>query len=202
MNTRPLILALAACTLAAPHAASQAAARPAFCTRAAPPPTCGTFLVVEAEMGGRSRGARGELDLSWQAGVLANHGRSAVGATAFVGFGLDVRADRPILDTRFGVLPRYRRWLSSGASLDLSAGPVVELRRGAPAALLTTTGVAVGWANDIALSARVDVSGGNRPAWFVGVRLGIDQVTEALEAQGIGVVLWGIIRFLEKASGS
>ena len=152
-------------------------------------------------MGARSRGGRRELDLSWQAGALTNRGRSAVGATAFVGFGLDVRASRPILDTRLGVLPRYRRRVGSGASLDLSAGPVVELRAGAPTALLATTAVAVGWANEIALSARVDVSGANRPAWFVGVRLGIDQVTEALEAQGIGVVLWGIIRFFEEASG-
>jgi len=200
MNTRTLVLALTACAVAAPNAASQAAATPSFCTRGAP--ECKTLLVVETEVGRRSRGGRGELDLSWQAGLLANRGRSALGATAYVAVGLDIRADRPVLGTRFGVLPRYRRWLSRGTALDLSAGPVVELRRGAPATLLTTTGVAVGWANHIALSGRVDMHKASRPTWFVGVRLGMDQMTEALEAQGIGLVLWGLIRFFEKASGS
>jgi hypothetical protein len=153
-------------------------------------------------VGSRSRGGRGDPDLSWQAGILVNRGRSAVGATGYAAVGLDVRADRPLLNTRLGVLPRYRRWLGPSAALDVSAGPVVELGRGAPATLLTTTEVAVGWANDASLSGRVDLGGGKGPAWFAGVRLGSGQVTEALEAQGIGLVVWGIIRFIEAASGS
>src|SRR5258705_4492980 len=134
MNTRSLILAMAACALAAPHAASQAAPRPSFCTTAAPPPACAKFLVIETEMGSRVRGSRGELALAWQVGLLGNRGRSAVGAAAYAGFDLDVRADRPVLNSRLGLLPRYRRWLGRGASLDLSAGPRGEppRRRAAP----------------------------------------------------------------------
>src|SRR5258706_222461 len=139
MNTRPLVLAMAACALAAPHAASQAAPRPSFCTRGAPPPTCSTFLVVETEMGVRGRGSRGEFAFAWQAGVLGNSGRSAFGAALYGALDLDVRADRPFLNSLLGLLPRYRRWLGREASLDLSAGPVVELP-GRRAALLLTTG--------------------------------------------------------------
>jgi len=192
------LLALLGSALAAPRATSQEAARPPFCTRGAPAPACGTFLVIETEVGSRSRGGRGELDLSWQAGLLANRGRSAVGATGYVAVDLDVRADRPVLNTRFGVLPRYRRWSGRGAALDLSTGPVVELRPNVPATLLVSTDVAVGWPDDIALSGRFDVSAANRPAWFIGVRLGADQVTEGLEAQGIGLLVWGIIRLTTK----
>ena len=201
MCTRPLILTLMCCALAAPHAASQTAARPAFCTRGVPPPECATFLVVETEMGTRGRGSRGELALTWQGGAMRNRGRSAFGASVYAAFDLDVRADQPVLNSRLGLLPRYRHWLGRGASVDLSAGPVVELPRKGPARLLTSTGGAVGWSNDVALSGRVDVRSGNRPAWFLGVRFGTDQVTEAMEAQGVALVLWGVIRFFQKAAG-
>lgn len=188
MNTRALVLALAACALAASHAASQAAG-------AAPK----TLLVLETEVGRRSSGGRGALDLGWQVGVLSDRGRSALGATAYAAFDLDVRADRPVLNSRLGVLPRYRRWLSRGTALDLSAGPVVELPRDARATLLATGAVALGWPNDIALTGRVDVSTGVGPAWFAGVRLGPGQLTQALEGEGVALAVWGIIRFLEKA---
>ena len=201
MNTRPLVLAMAACTLAAPHAASQAAPRPSFCTRGAPPSACATFLVAETEMGVRGRGSRGEFALAWQAGLLANRGRSAFGAAAYTAVDLDVRAARPVLNTRFGVLPRYRRWLGRTAALDVSTGPVVEVRSNVPAALLMSTDVAVGWPDDITLSGRVDVSAGNRPAWFLGARLGADNVTEGFEAEGVALVLWGVVRFVEALGG-
>ena len=197
MKTRALVLALAACALVVSHAASHAAPDARFCTLEAP--ACRASLVVETEVGRRARGGRGAFDVSWQLGVLSNRGRSALGATAYAAFDLDVRADRPVLNSRLGVLPRYRRWLSRGTSLDLSAGPVVELPRDARATLLATGAVAVGWPNDIALTGRVDVSTGISPAWFAGVRLGPGQVTEALEGEGIGLAVWGIIRFLEKA---
>jgi hypothetical protein len=155
---------------------------------------------VETEVGRRSRGGRGALDLSWHVGVLTNRGRSALGATGYVAFDLDVRADRPILNSRLGVLPRYRRWLGRSASLDLSAGPVVELRRDAPAAILSTAEVAVGWPSDVALSGGGDLGGGTRPAWFAGVRVGANQVTQALEGEGIALVLWGLIRLAETVS--
>jgi len=149
-------------------------------------------------MGSRSRGGRSGLDLSWQVGLLGNRGRSALGATGYVAVDVDVRADRPILDTRLGVLPRYRRWLGHGAALDVSTGPAVELRRTVPTTLLSSTNVAVGWPDDVALSGRVDVSAGSRPAWFIGARLGADQMTEALEAQGIALLVWGLVRLLTK----
>jgi len=152
-------------------------------------------------MGARGRGSRGEFALGWQAGLLANRGRSAFGGAAYAAVDLDVRADRPILNSRLGLLPRYRRWLGRGASLDLSAGPVVELPGRGRTALLTTSGVAVGWADDVALSGRVDVARGTRPAWFLGLRLGADQTTDGFEAEGVALVLWGVIRFFEKASG-
>jgi hypothetical protein len=179
MNTRALVLALVACSLAASHAASQ-------------------VLVVETEVGRRSSRGSGALELGWQIGVLSDRGRSALGATAYAAFDLDVRADRPVLNSRLGVLPRYRRWLSRGTSLDLSAGPVVELPRDARATLLATGAVAVGWPNDIALTGRVDVSTGVRPAWFAGVRLGPGQVTQALEGEGIALAVWRVIRLMEK----
>ena len=152
-------------------------------------------------MGRRSSGGIGELDLSWQAGVLTNRGRSALGWTAYAAVGLDVRAGRPMRDWRLGVLPRYRRWLSQSASLDVAAGPVVELLPSAPATFLATTQVAVGWANDLALSGHVDLGGENGPAWFVGARVGSGQVTGALEAQGIALIVWGIIRLSQSAIG-
>jgi len=192
---------MAACTLAAPHAASQAAPGPSFCTRGAPPPACATFLVVETEMGARGRGSRGEFALAWQAGLLANRGRSAFGGAAYAAVDLDVRSDRPILNSRLGFLPRYRRWLGGGASLDFSAGPVVELPGRGGTMLVTSGGVAVGWADDAALSGRVDVSQGSRPAWFLGARLGADKLTEGFEAEGVALVLWGVVRFFEALGG-
>jgi hypothetical protein len=202
MSKHPLILiiALTAWSLAAPPAASQEASGPPLCTRGEPAPACRTFLVVEAAAGRRSSGGIGELDLSWQAGVLTNRGRSALGWTAYAAVGLDVRAGRPMHDWRFGVLPRYRRWLSRSASVDLSAGPVVELQRGGAASLLSTH-LAVGWANDLALSGHVDLGGENGPAWFVGARVGSGQVTGALEAQGIALIVWGIVRLSQSAVG-
>jgi len=201
MNTRPLVLALAACALAAPGAASQAAPRPSFCTSGAPAPTCSKFLVVETEMGARGRGSRGEFALAWQAGLLANHGRAAFGAAAYAAVDLDVRADRPVLNSRLGFLPRYRQWLGRGASLDLSAGPVVELPGRGGTMLVTSGGVAAGSADDVALSGRVDVAKGSRPAWFLGARLGADKVTEGLEAEGVALVVWGLVRFFEAVGG-
>jgi hypothetical protein len=192
---------MAACALAAPHAASQAAPHPSFCTMGAPPPACATFFVVETDIGARGRGSRGEFALAWQAGLLANRGRSAFGGAAYAAVDLDVRADQPVLNSRLGLLPRYRRWLGRGASLDLSAGPVVELPRGGTARLLTSTDVAVGWADDVALSGRVDVRSGTRPAWFLGVRFGADQVTGVIEAQGVALVLWGLVTLIEKGLG-
>jgi len=207
MNTRPLLLAIAASALAAPHAASQAPPpqpqppRPSFCTGGAPAPACATFLVVETEMGVRGRGSRGEFALAWQAGLLSNRGRSAFGGTAYAAVDLDVRAARPILNSRLGLLPRYRRWLGRGASLDLSAGPVLELASRGRTTLLTSGGVAVGWADDVSLSGRVDGAKGIRPAWFLGVRLGVDQATEGVEAQGVVLGLWGLIRLVEAIGG-
>ncbi len=152
-------------------------------------------------MGARGRGSHGEFALAWQAGLLANHGRAAFGAAAYAAVDLDVRADRPVLNSRLGFLPRYRQWLGRGASLDLSAGPVVELPGRGRTVLLTSGGVAVGWADDVALSGRLDVAKGSRPAWFLGVRLGADKVTEGLEAEGAALVVWGVVRFFEAAGG-
>jgi hypothetical protein len=170
-------------------------------TQAPAPPASTTVLVIETEMGRRWSDGRQELDVSWQAGALANRGRYALGATAFAAFGLNVNSDRPVQNTRLGVLPRYRRWLGRGAALDLSAGPSLELRSGASAALLTTAAVAVGWPNDVALSGRVDVGEQTGATWFLGARLGLHQITEALEGEGIGLAVWGIVRLLEAAAG-
>jgi len=179
-------------------AASQEAARPPYCSRGAPAPECGRFLVVETGLGVRSRGARGQLGLSWQAGLLANRGRSALGATGYIAVDLDVRDDRPVHSTRFGVLPRYRKWFGRHASLDLSTGPVLEVRQNVPSTLLLSSDVAVGWPNEGALDGRLDLSAGNRPAWFVGIRLGTDQITQGLEGQGVALIVWGLVRLLTR----
>ena len=190
MKTRIVAAAFGAWALAALPAQGQGVAGPHFCGDGQPAPACSTFIVFEGGAGHRSRGGAGELDLSWQAGVLTNHGRSAVGATVFAAADLDLEQGWP--SYRVGVLPRYRRWLSHTASLDLSAGPVLELGRRKPA-LGGTAELAVGWGNDIAITGRLDLGGRNGVGWVGGVKLGSKQAGGAIKAEAIGLAVYGLI---------
>jgi len=190
MNTRLVCAALGAWALAALPAQGQGVAEPHFCGDAQPLPACSTFIVFEAGAGYRARRGAGELDLSWHAGVLSNRGRSAVGATAF--FATDLDGERGWFSSRVGLLPRYRRWLSRTASVDLSAGPVLEVGRRQPA-LGATAEVAVGWGNDIAITGRLDVGGRTGVGWVGGVKLGSKQASNGIEAEAVALVVYGLI---------
>jgi hypothetical protein len=162
-----------------------------FCRDGEPAPACTTFVVLEAGAGHRSGGGAGsELDLSWHAGVLTNRGRSAVGATVFAATDLDLKQGRS--SYRVGVLPRYRRWLSRAAALDLSAGPVLELPPGAGSRLSLSAEAAVGWANDIAVTGRLDL-GRNGVDWVGGVKLGSKQVRSGLQVEAVALAVYGLI---------
>ena len=191
MTTRIVVAAFGAWALAALPTQGQSLAGPHFCGHGEPSPVCSAFIVFEAGAGHRWRGAAGELDLSWHAGVLTNRGRSAVGATVFAATDLDL--EHGWLSSRVGVLPRYRRWLSRTASLDLSAGPVVDLSHGKPAGLGATAEVAVGWVNDIAITGRLDLGGLNGVGWFGGVKLGSKQAGGAVKAEAVGLAVYGLI---------
>jgi hypothetical protein len=195
MTTRIVFAALGAWALAPLPALGQASAGRHFCRDGQPSPACTTFIVFEAGVGHRSRGGRGELDLSWHAGVLTNRGRSAVGATVFAATDLDLKQGSP--SYRVGVLPRYRRWLSRGASLDLSAGPVLELPQGARSRLGLSAEAAVGWGNDLAIAGRVDLGGRNGVAWVGGVKLGSTQAGGAIKAEAVGLAVYGLITFVK-----
>jgi hypothetical protein len=198
MITRIVRAAFGAWALAALPAQGQGLAGPHVCGHGQPAPACSTFIVFEAGAGHRSRRGAGELDLSWHAGVLTNRGRSAVGATVFAAADLDLKQGWP--SYRVGILPRYRRWLSRAASLDLSAGPVLELTHRKPG-LGATAEVAVGWGNDIAITGRLDLGSRNGAGWAGGVKLGSKQAGGAIKAEAIGLVVYGLIT-LVRAVGS
>ena len=181
MKTRIVCAALGAWALATLPAQGQGGPRS---------PARSTLIVFEAGAGYRTRSGVGELDLSWHAGVLTNHGRSAVGATAFAAADLDLKQGWP--SYRLGVLPRYRRWLSRTASLDLSAGPVLELGRRRPA-LGATAEVAAGWGNDIAITGRLDFGGRSGVGWVGGVKLGSKQARTGLEMEAVALAVYGLI---------
>ena len=193
MKTRIVCAALGAWALAALPAQGQDLAGPHFCGHGQPSPACSTFIVFEAGAGQRWRGGAGELDLSWHVGVLTNRGRSAVGATVFAATDLDLR--HGWVSSRVGVLPRYRRWLSPAASLDLSAGPVLELGH-RKAGLGATAEVAVGWGNDIAITGRLDLGGRNGAGWAGGVKLGSKQAGGAIKAEAVALAVYGLITFV------
>ena len=198
MTTRIVCAAFGAWALAALPAHGQGLVRPHVCGHGQPSPVCNALIVFEAGAGHRSRGGAGELDLSWHVGVLTNRGRSAVGATLFAATDLDL--EHRWLSSRVGVLPRYRRWLSRTASLDLSAGPVLELAHRKPG-LGATAEVAVGWGNDIAITGRLDLGGRNGAGWAGGVKLGSKQAGGAIKAEAIGLAVYGLIT-LVRAVGS
>src|SRR6266496_2399139 len=137
MTTRIVFAAFGVCALAPLPAQGQGGQ---------PSPARKTFIVFETGAGYRARRGAGELDLSWHAGVLMNRGQSAVGATIFAATDLNFKRGWP--SYRVGVLPRYRRWLSRGASLDLSAGPMLERPQDARFGLSLSAEAAVGWGDD------------------------------------------------------
>lgn len=91
-----------------------AAAQPPLCFRGRPLPPCDSFLLTE--FGVAFNGSEERL-WSWELGFMKNVGtHDAVGAAAF-------RIAGP--GTVTGVRARYRRWLTSSVSLDLSPGVIL-----------------------------------------------------------------------------
>lgn len=79
----------------------------------------GTSVLFEAAIGVRIDPRPGPGDdtrwyASWEFGPSFNHGDWAWGTTILAGIDVD--------GARWGVRPRYRRWLGSKAALDLGAG--------------------------------------------------------------------------------
>src|SRR2546430_13040187 len=116
--------AAAACLLfLAGAAAAQTPSRAHDCYRGRPLPPCRSFWITEFGLLGRLNALpepRTTLDpfFRWEVGGMQNRNeRSAFGAT------IVVEADD--LRSRYGVTPRYRRWLAPGLALDLSAGVLV-----------------------------------------------------------------------------
>jgi hypothetical protein len=111
---------LLAALLLAPHLG--AAQTPSHqCYRGRPLPACSSFWISEFGLLGPLPNRYfpyGEV-LRWQLGGMSNQGpRTALGA-AFA-FELDG------FGSRYGLMPRYRRWLGQRAALDLSAGVLLH----------------------------------------------------------------------------
>lgn len=93
-----------------------------FSWKGAPLPYCKSFLLTEAELAYRFNSPpkfnnRQHSFLSWDLGIMVNRGEhSAIGGTLFLGI------DDASTAMRFGIRPRYRRWLSRTSSLDFSTG--------------------------------------------------------------------------------
>ena len=97
------------------------------CFRGQPLPDCRSFVFTES--GYLTRLAAGNAQRHY---VNANVGmarnlsdRDALGFTFFVGALVDYS-----FDMRFGLEPRYRRWLTDVLSLNLSAGPLLYQKQG------------------------------------------------------------------------
>lgn len=93
-------------------------AQAAFCFRGRPVERCRTFLITEFTTGpGLPTASRRPPWVNdWELGAMRNIGtRSAVGLTAVVNYDEDERAF-------VGARPRFRRWISQSAAVDLSGG--------------------------------------------------------------------------------
>ncbi len=111
---RPLLAALAGMLLAPQPGATQT--EPHECYRGRPLPICSSFWITEFALMGPFPYGR---VMRWQVGGMSNHGaRNAIGATLVLGLD-DV-------GTSYGLTPRYRRWLSPGVALDVSAGVLLR----------------------------------------------------------------------------
>ncbi|MCC6243742.1 MAG: hypothetical protein IT353_12940 [Gemmatimonadaceae bacterium] len=187
---------------------STTATHPRMCFRGRAKPACDRFFLTEIGVyhpivssrvtyngfvgGTPYRLPVVDRQLTFQVGAMANRGsRSAVGGTVIYGFGMGA-AD-------FGVLARYRRWLTpDGFSLDLSAGVIQGKIDGA----LFTTGDARGATAEIALNAadygavvlRTDFlrgGGQTNSALLAGVRAGSRPAVAA--TAGLAIVWTAII---------
>jgi len=116
---RPLLAALAGMLLAPQPGATQT--EPHECYRGRPLPICSSFWITEFALMGPlpNRFFPYGRVMRWQVGGMSNHGaRNAIGATLVLGLD-DV-------GTSYGLTPRYRRWLSPGVALDVSAGVLLR----------------------------------------------------------------------------
>ena len=112
-----LISALLLLAASATHA--QEAEPAALCFRSAPGARCRVFLITELSRSTRAHGlGRDAVDqLQWEAGAMASIGeRSAVGGT------LVRNAPQ---NGGWGAAARYRRWLDSNVSVDVSPGVLI-----------------------------------------------------------------------------
>ncbi len=104
----PVAIAIISCTFLSANAQ--------HCFRGKPLPQCKTFWITEFGYSHRlDRQSNADFYFTWEPGLMRNVGRqTALGATLFLGADEDGH--------RFGLKPRYRRWLNNSVSFDLGAG--------------------------------------------------------------------------------
>ncbi len=119
----PRTAACACLLFLAGSAAAQTPSRTHDCYRGRPLPPCRSFWITEFGLLGRLNALpepRTTVDpfFRWEVGGMQNRNeRTAFGAT------IVIEADD--LGSRYGITPRYRRWLAPSLALDLSAGVLV-----------------------------------------------------------------------------
>ena len=117
---RPVALALSGSATATGLVSAQDHPTPtALCFRGRPVTRCRAFLITEFGAAKRLDTPVKEEDaeVTWELGFMTNLGpRSALGASAVALIGSDESGPR------WGIRPRYRRWLGEGTTLDVSVG--------------------------------------------------------------------------------
>ena len=98
-------------------AVAQTPSRARDCYRGRPLPPCRSFWITEFGLLGRLNPLVHPF-FRWEVGGMQNQNeRSAFGATIVV--------EGDDLGSRYGITPRYRRWLAPSVALDLSAGVLI-----------------------------------------------------------------------------
>src|SRR5204863_210263 len=137
----PRTAACACLLFLAGAAAAQTQSRTRDCYRGRPLPPCRSFWITEFGLLGRLNALpepRTTVDpfFRWEVGGMQNRNeRTAFGAT------IVIEADD--LGSRYGITPRYRRWLAPSLALDLSAGGLDARRLGLAWAVGHTASVRV-----------------------------------------------------------
>ncbi len=164
-----------------------------------PKPECGSFLITEFGYTYRlDRSPDKPLYLNWELGWMMNRNkRSALGGTILFGFNQDFE------NTRFGLKPRFRWWLTKTESLDLSAGILLPAGKNHSFISPSYTGhVGLNLGDCFALTGQVEVirrgKSGTDVAWCGGFKLGTPFV--AISSSAVAVVI-GVLALCSSFSG-
>ena len=161
----------------------------AWCFRGRPLPTCRSFWITEAGYGYALTGSNRHY-ATWELGLMTNlDERWAVGGTFLAGiaFGDGARVG-------VGLKPRFRLWLDSSTSVELSPGVLLA---GSEGQFPRFTGhVSVNFQDRLALTSQLEVL--DNVAWYVGVKLGSKAglIATGVEAAAPLVLVIAIIGWL------